>query len=65
MINHLTTTNSTSYLHQTLTDAEREALDRHLAECPSCRARLDGHEALQRRIRYELAASLRGVQSSE
>jgi outer membrane protein assembly factor BamB len=64
MTHHLTNDQLNSYLHQTLTDAEREALDRHLAECPVCRARLDGHEALQRRIRYGLATELRGVQPS-
>lgn len=64
MTHHLTTDQLNSYLHQTLTDAEREVLDRHLAECALCRTRLDGHEALQRRIHFELAADLRRIQLS-
>ncbi|MBI1882579.1 MAG: PQQ-binding-like beta-propeller repeat protein [Chloroflexi bacterium] len=64
MTNHLTNDELNSYLHQTLADAEREALNRHLADCPACRTRLNGYEALQRRIRYELATELRGVQPS-
>ena len=29
------------HIHQTLTDAEREDLDRHLARCPQCRKKLE------------------------
>ncbi len=64
MTEHFTTEQLNSYLHQTLTDAEREAMDRHLTDCLACRTRLDGHEALQRRLHYEFLADLRGVQPS-
>lgn len=64
MTHHFTTDQLNSYLHQTLTDAEREALGRHLMDCPACRTRLDSYEALQRRIHSELAADLHHIQPS-
>jgi outer membrane protein assembly factor BamB len=59
MSNHLGEKQLIGYIHQTLTDAEREEIDQHLAECAQCRAHLDDHEYLQRRIQYELATNLR------
>ncbi len=64
MTNHLTDEQLIGYIHHTLTDAEREAIDRHLAECPTCRAHLAGNETLQRRIRNEFSADLRSSRSS-
>ena len=64
MANHLSQEQLIGYLHQTLTDAERETIDRHLAECAACRAQLDAYTALQRHIRYGLAADLRQVRAA-
>jgi len=61
---HLGEEHLIGYSHATLTDAEREAMDSHLAECPECRARLAEHEALQRQIRHSLLADLRAVRPS-
>jgi hypothetical protein len=59
MSGHLRNEQLAGYVHHTLTDAQREELDRHLVTCPSCRARLADYEVLQRRIRHDLQASLR------
>lgn len=64
MSTHLSKEQLTAYVHQTLTDARREEMDQHLADCPRCRARLADHESLQRHIRYSLLADLRAVRSS-
>jgi outer membrane protein assembly factor BamB len=64
MSNHLSEKQLIGYIHQTLTDAEREEIDQHLAECAQCRAHLDDHESLQRRIQYELATNLRKASAS-
>jgi hypothetical protein len=58
---HLHDAQLSGYIHHTLTDAQREVMDQHLATCPHCRARLAGHEALQKRIRHELLADLRAI----
>ena len=49
------------YVYHTLTDAEREAMNRHLAECQNCRARLAEHERMQRRIHQELQAGIKAA----
>lgn len=64
MNGHLSDEQLIGYVHHTLTDAQREAMDQHLASCSDCRARLAEHEALQRRIRHDLLADLNGVQPS-
>jgi len=64
MSNHLSEEQLIGYIHQTLTDAEREEIDQHLAECAKCRAHLDDHESLQRRIQYGLANDLRKASAS-
>lgn len=61
---HLSQDQIIQYIHHTMTDAERETMDRHMANCPTCRARLDDHEALQRRIHYDLQSNLRTVRPS-
>lgn len=58
---HLHDAQLVGYIHHTLTDAQREVMDQHLAICPHCRARLAGHEALQKRLRHELLADLRAI----
>lgn len=64
MNSHLTDEELIGNIHRTLTDAQREAMDRHLTACPHCRARLADQEALQQRIRNNLLADLRAVQPS-
>jgi hypothetical protein len=64
MNTHLSEEQLTSYVHQALTDAQRETMDQHLATCPHCRGRLADHEALQRRVRHSLLADLRAVRPS-
>lgn len=59
MSDHLTEQDLIGYVTQSLTDAQREGMNRHLASCPACRTRLDDHESLQRRIGRELAADLK------
>jgi anti-sigma factor RsiW len=56
---HLSAEQVVGYVHYTLTDAERETMDEHLARCAECRARVAGCEALERRIRYSLSADIR------
>lgn len=64
MITHLSDEQLIGYTHQTLADDQREAMDRHLAGCPDCRARLTEHEALQRRIHHTLLAELKAAHPS-
>jgi hypothetical protein len=61
---HLSEPQLVSYVHHSLTDVERETMDRHLAECASCRGRLDRHEALQRRVCSDLRSVLQKVHPS-
>jgi predicted anti-sigma-YlaC factor YlaD len=58
---HLSDEKLIGYVHYTLTDADRETMDEHLKDCPGCRARFAELEALQRRVRYGLAADMRAV----
>ncbi len=53
-----------AYAQYSLTDAERETLDRHLVECTECRQRLAGHVAFGRRLHYDLRADLQAVRPS-
>lgn len=64
MNSHLNDEQLIGYSHSTLTDAEREVMDGHFADCPECRARLADHEALQRRIRHSFLADLKTAQPS-
>ena len=64
MNHHLSDNQLIGYIHQTLTDAEREEIDRHLVECARCRGHLGDQEAIQRRIRYGLMNGLRKVSPS-
>jgi len=65
MNNHLSDDELIANIHHTLTDDQREGMDRHLADCPSCRARLGDQEALQQHIRYSLLADLKAVRPPE
>ena len=64
MMNHLNDRDVVSYIHQSLTDVQREDIDRHLATCPACRTILADHEALQQHIRHSLTADLRTFRAS-
>lgn len=64
MTQHLTEEQFISYINHTLTDAEREAIDRHLTGCHQCRTPLADHEAFARRLQYDLVANLRIIQPS-
>ena len=64
MNNHLNDEQLNGYLHGTLTDSVREEMGSHLSTCPACRARLDDHQALQRRIHYGLLGDLRAARPS-
>ncbi len=62
---HLTDQDINRYIHRSLTDAQRETMDRHLQECASCRTLLAQAERMQRQITYDLADELRGVRPSQ
>lgn len=61
MIDHPTAEQLAGYVLQTITDEEREHIDKHLGRCLPCRAGLSKHETTLRRIRNELAGDLRQV----
>ncbi|MCD4738877.1 MAG: zf-HC2 domain-containing protein [Anaerolineae bacterium] len=65
MNHHLTEEELGGYIQRTLTDAQRESLDQHLATCDDCRAHLTAHEAQERRLRHALSAMLNEVTPSE
>ena len=56
---HLTDQQLNAYLHQTLSDAQRETLEAHLTSCPTCRAQLGEMNIVQQRVRRELTAELK------
>ena len=56
MTEHLTDQQLAEYVYRALTDDQRAEMDRHLATCTACRARLAGHEAVQRRIHNNIVA---------
>lgn len=55
---HLTPDGLTGYIYCTLDDAQREVIDAHLMECPTCRANLAEKERWQRQISNELGSVL-------
>jgi predicted anti-sigma-YlaC factor YlaD len=65
MNNHLNDDELIAHIHRTLTDEQREWMDRHLADCPSCRAQLGEQEAFQNHVRYSLLADLKAVRPPE
>lgn len=62
MSDHLNEEQLIGYTHNTLTDAEREAIDRHLTTCPQDRARLAQVEDAGRQIRNGLIAEMNLIQ---
>ena len=56
---HLTPDGLTGYIYSTLDDAQREAMDAHLIECPTCRANLAEQELWKRQISNEFGAALK------
>lgn len=65
MRDHLTAQEVNGYIHKTLTDAEREAMDHHLAQCPPCRTLVDEAQNHQRHIFRALSADLRQARPSD
>ena len=64
--NHLTPDELTGYIYSTLDDAQREVMNAHLIDCPSCRANLAEQELWQRQISNELGSVLKfAVPSSQ
>lgn len=61
MIVHLTEDQLLGYIHQTLSDAQREAIDQHLVNCAACRSQLADHELTQRYIRNNLMADMHNI----
>ena len=64
MNKHITETQFEGFVLKILTDAEREHITRHTADCPTCRATLQEREVQLRRIRYELQTELRQARPS-
>ncbi|HOV48707.1 MAG TPA: zf-HC2 domain-containing protein [Anaerolineae bacterium] len=58
MKHHLSEEELTGYALNLLTDADREALDQHLQDCPACHAALEGHARQQARMQAQLQAEL-------
>lgn len=58
MNRHLTENESIGYVHQLLTDAERENFERHLASCGACRSATDAHIQRQSSFRSRLDQEL-------
>lgn len=59
MNRHLNDNELSGYIHQTLTDAQRESMNLHLDACPRCRERVAEAKAIQRRVHYGLSSDLR------
>jgi hypothetical protein len=64
MKNHISSDQLVGHVQHTLTDAQREVIDQHLMACARCRARLDEHQAFQRRVRQNLSDDLQQVAPS-
>ena len=56
---HLPLDGLVGYIHGTLNDAQREVIDAHLMECPTCRANMAEQELWKRRISNELGGALK------
>jgi hypothetical protein len=65
MNDHLNDDELIAYIHRTLTDDQREGMERHMASCPTCRAQLGDQETLKTHIRYSLLGDLKAVRPSE
>jgi putative zinc finger protein len=56
---HVSLDGLTGYIYRTLDDGQREVIDAHLVECPTCRASLAKQEIRQRQVSNELSALLK------
>src|SRR5688572_30520679 len=56
---HITSDGLMGYIYGTLDDAQREIMDAHLTECPTCRTNLAGQELWKRQVSNELGAALK------
>ena len=61
---HLTPVEINAHLHHTLTDAERESYNHHLAECADCRAALAQTQTFSADVKTSLTDTLNGVEPS-
>jgi len=61
---HLNNDQIVGYIYQMLSDAEREVFDKHLVNCPTCRARLSSSEHRQLDIENALKAEINGSSPS-
>ncbi len=61
MNHHLSDQHLIGYICRTLSDNQRESMDRHLIDCRECRARLADHESVQRHIHHSLLTNLRPI----
>ncbi len=59
MMTHLTEREINGYIHHTLTDAQRETMNRHMQDCPDCRVQVQAAEHLRRQMAYDLAEEIR------
>ena len=57
---HLNQDQIIGYTYQMLSDAEREVFDKHLVDCPACRAQLTASEHLQQNIENALKGEING-----
>ncbi len=55
---HLNDEQIFGYMYGTLSDAQREVIDKHLTQCQICRARVGSHENLYRNIEHTLKAEI-------
>lgn len=58
---HLTPDGIVGYMYGTLDDAQREVMDAHLMECPTCRTNLAEQDLWKRKISNEFGAALKFV----
>lgn len=65
MNRHLKDNELSGYIHQTLTDAQRESMNAHLDACLRCRERVAEAKAMQRRVHYGLGAELRQARPTQ
>ena len=61
---HLNHENMVSYVENMLSGAQREVFDRHLTDCPLCRARITEYKTHQHQIQNELKAEINTVSPS-
>jgi sugar lactone lactonase YvrE len=59
MTEHLTERQQIDYVYRALTDDQRAEIERHLADCTACRARLAEQQSVERRVHYGISAKRR------